>query len=79
MKNRFFHTILEFTQPHSGSLGDIEGLVQLIPGSYKCDRPNNITGIDIVHSKHDCIQEFIINGVRQAILYSFALSSTLGH
>ena len=29
----FFHVVLGFTQPHSGELGDIEGLIQLIPGT----------------------------------------------
>ena len=34
-KSFFFYTILGFTQSHSGVLGDIEGFVQLILGSYK--------------------------------------------
>ena len=29
----FFYIILGFTQSHSGVLGDIEGFIQLIPGS----------------------------------------------
>ena len=78
-KNSFFHTILGFVQSYSGELGDIEGFIQLIPGSYKSDKPINITGIDKVHLKCDCIQGSIVNGIREPILYSFALSSPPGH
>ena len=75
----FFYTILGFTLSHSYPLDDIDGFYQLIAGSYKSDKPINITGIDKVHLKCDCIQESIINGVRESILYSFALSSPPGH
>ena len=75
----FFYTILGFTQSHSYPLDDIDGFYQTIAGSYKSDKPINITGIDKVHLKCDCIQGSIINGVRESILYSFALSSPSGH
>ena len=75
----FFYTILGFTQSRSYPLDDIDGFYQLIAGSYKSDKPINITGIDKVHLKCDCIQGSIINGVRESILYSFALSSPPGH
>ena len=75
----FFYTNIGFTQSHSFPLDDIDGFYQLIAGSYKSDRPINITGIDEVHLKRDCIQGSIINGVRESILYSFALSSPPGH
>ena len=78
-KNSFFHTILGFVQSYSGELGDINGFIQLIPGSYKSDKPINITGIDKVHLKCDCINGSIVNGTREPILYSFALSSPPGH
>ena len=74
-----FYTILGFTQPHSYPLDDIDGFYQLIAGSYKSDRPINITGIDKVHLKCDCIQGSIVNGIREPILYSFALSMPPGH
>ena len=74
----FFYTILGFTQSHPGPLNDIEGLYQILPGSYKSDKPINISGIDKVHLKADCIQGSIVNGVREPILYSFALSSPPG-
>ena len=75
----FFYTILGFTQSRSYPLDDIDGLYQILAGSYKSDKPNNITGIDIIHLKCDCIQGSIMNGVREPILYSFAMSSPPGH
>ena len=39
----FFHTILGFTQSRFYPLDDIDGFYQLIAGSYKSDKPNNIT------------------------------------
>ena len=75
----FFYTILGFTQSRSYPLDDIDGFYQLIAGSYKSDRPINITGIDKIHLKCDCIQGSIVNGIREPILYSFALSSPPGH
>ena len=75
----FFYTILGFTRSHSYPLDDIDGFYQLIAGSYKSDKPINITGIDKIHLKCDCIQGSIVNGIREPILYSFALSSPPGH
>ena len=75
----FFYTILGFTRSRSYPLDDIKGFYQLIAGSYKSDRPINITGIDKIHLKCDCIQGSIVNGIREPILYSFALSSPPGH
>ena len=51
----------------------------MIAGSYKSDKPINITGIDKIHLKCDCIQGSIVNGIREPILYSFALCSPPGH
>ena len=75
----FSYTILGFTQSHSYPLDDIDGFYQLIAGSYKSDKPINITGIDKVHVKCDCIDGSIMNGVREPILYSFALDQPRGH
>ena len=75
----FFYTILGYTQSRSYPLDDIDGFYQLIAGSYKSDRAINITGIDKIHLKCDCIQGSIVNGVREPILYGFALSSPPGH
>ena len=75
----FFYTILGFTQSRSYPLNDIDSHYQIIAGSYTSDRPINITGIDKIHLKCDCIQGSIVNGIREPILYSFALSSPPRH
>ena len=75
----FFFTILGYTRSRSYPLDDIDGLYQLISGAYESDRPINITGFDKVHLKCDCINASIVNGFREPILYSFALSSPPGH
>ena len=75
----FFYTILGFTQSRSYPLDDIDGFYQLIAGSYKSDKPIITTGIDKIHLKCDCIQGSIVNGIREPIFYSFALSSPPGH
>ena len=78
-KRSFFYTILGFTQSRSYPLDDIDSHYQIIAGSYKSDKPINITGIDKIHLKCDCIQGSIVNGIREPILFSFALSSPPGH
>ena len=75
----FFYTILGFTKSRSYPLNDIDSHYQLIAGSYKSNKPINITRIDKIHLKCDCIQDSIVNGIREPILYSFALSSPPGH
>ena len=75
----FFYTVLGFTQSHQGPLNDIDGFYQLIPGSYKSDKPTNITSIDKVHLKCDCIDGSIVNGIREPLFYSFALIQPPGH
>ena len=75
----FFYTILGFTQSRPYPLDVIDGFYQLMAGSYKGDKPINITGIDKIHLKCDCLQGSIVNGVREPILFSFALSSPPGH
>ena len=75
----FFHTILGFTQSRSYPLDDLDGFYQLIARSYKSDKTIKITGTDKIHLKCDCIQGSIVNGIKEPILYSFALSSPPGH
>ena len=60
-------------------MNDIDGFYQLIGGSYKNIKPINIKGVDKVHLKTDCIQGSIVNGIRELILYPFALSSPPVH
>ena len=71
--------MLGFTRSRSCPLDDLDGFYQLIAGSYKSDKPINLTGIDKIHLKCDCIQVSIVNGVREPILYSFASPSPPGH
>ena len=78
-ENSFFYTILGFTRSRSYPLDDIDEFYQLIAGSYKRDKPINLTGNDMIKLKCDCTEGSIVNGIREPILYSFALSSTPGH
>ena len=75
----FFYTVSAFTQSHSGVLGDIENFIQLIPGWHKSGKPINNTSVDKVHSKCDCINGSIVNGVKEPIVYSSALDKPPGH
>ena len=77
-KKAFFYIILGFTQSRLGELVDIPRFIQLIPGSFKSDKPGNIIGTDKVHLKCDCIDGSIANCTRESIFYSFALSSPPG-
>ena len=78
-ENSFFYTILGFTRSRSYPLDEIDGFYQLIAGSYKSDKAINLTRIDKIHLKWDCIEVSIVNGVKEPILFSFALSSPPGH
>ena len=62
-----------------GTLCDIEGFVQVIPGSFKSVKPINITEIDKICLKSHCIQGSKVNGAREPILYSFALDKPPGY
>ena len=64
---------LGFIQSYSGASADIIVFVQLIPGSYKGDKPINITGVNEIHLKRDCIAGSTVNGVREIVQFSFAL------
>ena len=75
----FFYTKLGFLQSHSRSPGDIEGFVQVIPGKYRSKKPINVTGVDKIHLKCNYINGSIVYGVREPILYSFALTSPPGN
>ena len=75
----FFNTILGFSRSHSYPLNDIDRFYQLIPGTYKSERPIIIIGVDKIHLKGYCINGSIVNGIIKPILYSFALDQPLGH
>ena len=51
----------------------------MISGLYEGNKPINITGIDKVHLKCSVVDGSIVNGVREPILYSFALDQPTGH
>ena len=50
----------------------------MILGLYEGNKPINITGIDKVHLKCDVVDGSTVNGVREPILYSFALDQPPG-
>ena len=54
-----------------------EEFYQKLPGK-KYEKPNIITEIDKIHLKCDCIKGFIVNGIREPILYSFAIDKPPG-
>ena len=62
IEKSFFRAILGFAKPHSGPLGEIDGNIQIIPGTYKSDKPNKIKGIHKIHLKCDCINGSNVNG-----------------
>ena len=67
----FFYPILGFTRSRSSPLDDIDGFYRLIAGSYKSVKPINITGINKIHLKCDCVQGSVANGVREPNLVQF--------
>ena len=67
------------TQSYSGPLGDLGGYIQLIPGTYKSDRPIIVTSLHKVHLKCDCIQGSVSNGIREPVIFGFALDQPPGH
>ena len=78
-KKSFFYTNLGVIQSHLEELGDIDGFFQLTPGLYKSEKPSKITGTDKALLKCDCNKCSTLNGVRETILYCFALTSPPGH
>ena len=78
-KQPFLYNFFGFMESDLGLIGDVPGFVQLTPGSYKSDKPVNITGIDEKYLKCDCIFESLVSCTREPILYSFLLSSPPSH
>ena len=79
-KDLFFYIILGCTQSISGLLNDLpKSFIQIIPGTYESEKPNNITGFDNIASKSDCINGSSVERVRETILYSFAFDKTPRH
>ena len=75
----FVYTILAFIQSHSRPLGKINGYFQFSPGTYKKGKKtNHIAGSNKVCLKCNCINGSIVNGIREPILYNFALKKPPG-
>ena len=74
----FLYTRLGFTQPHSGPLVDNEEFVQKIRGTYNSEKPNNITGIDEIHSNCKCFNGCTVWDVRDLIWFNFAFDKPPG-
>ena len=51
----------------------------MIPVTYRGKKPINFTGHDKIHSKCDCINDSVVNGVREPVLFGFALDKPPGH
>ena len=51
----------------------------MIPGFNKSEKPINVTGIDKIQLKFDCINGSVLDKVRQPILFNFALDKLLCH
>ena len=66
-KQSSFYTKLGFSQSHSYPLNDMDEFFQLIAGSYKSEKPINITGVNKVHLKCNCVDGSVVNGVRESI------------
>ena len=68
MKNRFFSTILGFTQG-----GDYKHY-----NKYISEKIVNLSNTNKIHLKCDAINGSVVNGLRQPILYSFVLDNLPG-
>ena len=78
-KKSLFYIFMGFALSFLGVLGDIEEFVPLIPGCYKSDKTVNITGMDKIHPKCDCIIGSIVNGFRESIFFSLPLDQPARH
>ena len=56
-----------------------KGFFENIRGICNCEKLINLTGYDIIDLQSDCINESIVNGIRDPILNSFAKDNSLGH
>ena len=74
-----YYTVPGFTQPLSGPLGVIQGFFQIIPGTYKSNKPNNKTGVDKIHVKTDCIDGSIVDDVNEPNLHLSGLDEPPSH
>ena len=77
-KKSFFHTLLNF-EPY-WDYKPTNAIHADSPGVYTSDKIIlNLNTIDKIHLKCDCIDGSIQDGVRQPILFSFALDKPAGY
>ena len=69
---------MAFNQSHSGPLEDIEGFIQVLPGTFKRNGPISTSGIDSIHLKRDCTQGSIVKGFGKPVFYSSAIDKPSG-
>ena len=55
------------------------GFTQKIARTYGSEKAINITGIDKIRLKSDLINESIVKGIRETMLYKFVLDKPPGH
>ena len=72
----FFHTILKFEplwdyKPTNAIHADSSGV-------YTSDKSLNLSTIDKIHLKCDCVDGIIANGPSQPVLFSFPLDKPSG-
>ena len=78
-KKKISSTILAFTQSHSSLLNDPpKRYFQKNSGTYEIEKLMNLTGIDEIHFNCECINGSNVNGVREPVLFSFALKNPPG-
>ena len=73
----FFHTLIRFVT--YWDLKPTNSVHVAIPCVYTSDKILNLNTIDKIHSKCDCIDGSIQDGVRQPILFSFVLDKPSGY
>ena len=79
-KKSFFYTKLGFTQPNLNfGNNPLAVCIQKLAGTYEIEKSIDITKIDNIHLKRDCIDGSIVNGIGKPILYSFVLDKPLRH
>ena len=74
-----FYSTLGSSQSHSDHLNDTpEGFFQKTPSSYKSEKPIKLSGINKCHLRCGCNIRSIVNGVREPILFIFAVEKSPG-
>ena len=71
IRKSFFYTTFCFNQLYSVFFERSSSrILSKYPGSYKSEKPINITGIDEIHLKYNCNNAILVKGVIEQILLS---------